>query len=373
MSKQTLLNESQVQMKIKSDSIVQNGILTALSLNDYESSKIHFIDEDEYINRITADFSLVIDNTIKAIIECKSGKINVTDYVRGIGQLYQYEYFCEKNIPHKSYEYDSEFATVYFYPSSVLKINDFNIAKFKYPHSMKILELNENNNAVRLITNKELDNIRSKDDNLITISQYYFRDNRMFEYYILLKHLLHKKNMGIENCDRKLEEEKLQKINSINNKNWRNAFITLSNLGLIDKNNIPTIAGSQMAILEYDSFAYCMYKSYIQPYFDEICSIFDTNKIKISNSQICEKIKNKYYGKDVLYLTQSNNRYISSWLNIMRDDYGIIDFQPKTMERKILYNPSELNETGFKNKIKQYSIAYNYIDYYQKLLRNGEL
>lgn len=373
MATQTFLSEAEVQMRVKTNNVVQDGILSALLLDDCGVNKAMFIDEDEYINRITADFSLIIDNTIKAIIECKSGKINVTDYVRGIGQLYQYEYFCEEKIPHKSYEYAPDFTTVYFYPSSVLKINDFNIARFKYPKSMKILELNETNNAVRLITEKELENIKSEDDNLITISQYYFRDNRLFEYYILLKHLLNKKNMGYDRCDRIVEEEKLRQLNSINNRNWRNAFITLANLGLIDKDNLPTMAGCQMAILEYESFAYLMYHSYMRPYFEEICDIFDTNKMKISNAQICERVRAKYYGKDVMYLTQSEGRYVSSWLNIMRDDYGIIDFQPRANERKMVYNPLELSENGFESRIKQYSKAYEYIDRYQRLLRNGEL
>lgn len=368
-----MISEAEVQNRIKTDNVVKDGILNALLIDNCNLSDIKFLDEDEYINRITADFSLVIDNKIKAIIECKSGNINVTEYVRGIGQLYQYEYFCENKIPHRSFEYDPNFITVYFYPSSVLKINDFNIGRFKYPDSMKILELNEYNNAVRLISRDELSKINSEDDNLITISQYYFRDNRLFEYYILLKHLLNKKNMGYKRCDRKEEELSLRKINTINNNNWRNAFITLANLGLIDKNNLPTLAGSKLAILNYEVFAYKMYNSYLHSYFEEIYEIFDANNLNISNQEISSLIRKKYGGKDVMYLTQSQGRYISSWMNIMRDDYGIINFAPHSNKKSFVYNPVELSENGFENRIRQNSIAYEYIEKYQKLLRNGEI
>ena len=37
---------------------------------------------------------------------------------------------------------------------------------------------------------------------------------------------------------------------------------------------------------------------------------------------------------EILFLTESKGRYMSSWLNIMRDDYGIIDFMPRSSLRK---------------------------------------
>ena len=87
-----ILTEPEVQDLVNANSIVQDGIKNALNITD----DVIFISEDEYINGINADFTLVQDDTIKAIIECKSGSINVTEYVRGIGQLLQYEYFEEE-------------------------------------------------------------------------------------------------------------------------------------------------------------------------------------------------------------------------------------------------------------------------------------
>ena len=365
-----LLDEAEVQIRIRDNLVVQNGIITAL---DVEGA-VSFEREDPYINGITSDFTMIEDGKIRAIIEGKAGNINVTDYVRGIGQLLQYEYFGQEKIPHKSMNYSDKFSTLYFFPSSVLSNNTFNVARFKYPETTILLELNETNNAVRRITQKELKELnQAEDDNLVTISPYYFRDNRLFEYYILLNYLFFKNQMGYEKCHRKeIEDNFLKKINTINNGNWRNAFITLSNLGLINNNNMLTEAGKQLVIQPYEKFAVTMYHSYMEPYFMELYSCFGEEKsISASNQDLSSIIRKKYKGRDVLYLTQSNGRYISSWMNILRDDFGIVGFEARCNDRTLNYNPSELNDSAFEDRIKNESVAYEYIDRYKDLIKRG--
>lgn len=365
------ISEAEVQQRIVNDKIVQDGILNALDVEGHAE----FIREDAYINGITADFSLVVDDKIRAIIECKAGNINVTDYVRGIGQLFQYEYFAENAIPHKALEYNKKFDTVYFFPATVLKNNVFNIAKFKYPTSTMILELNDNNNAVRKISQKELTELKNaEDDNLVTISQYYFRDNRIFEYYILLKYLLFRMQMGYTSCNRvEVTENFLIKLETINNGNWRNAFITLANLGLIDDKNMPSEAGKKLAIMSYEKFAVSMYHSYLEPYFSEVMRCFEESQtLKASNQEIAAKIRRHYRDRDVLYMTQSDGRYISSWMNIFRDDYGMIEFKPRSNDRNLVYIPKEVSELAFENNIRKNSVAYKYLDRYYELIKGGQ-
>lgn len=363
------MSENKVQDLIEHNLIVQEGIKNLLNLND----DVEFIPEDKFINGMTADFTIVQNNSIKAIIECKAGNINLTDYVRGIGQLLQYEYFSEKKIPHKSLEYDESFITIYFFPSSVIKNNQFNIAKFKYPKTTTIYELNEINYAIREITQQDLEKFDKKeDDNLVTISQYYFRDNRIFEYFILTKFILLQEEMGVTEVDRFKAEEFLIKTDTINNGNWRNAFITLSNLGLINRKKLLTEAGKNLAVLNYEQFAVKLYHSYMSPYFEEILKCFgDKETLDASNQDFVTLIRKNHKNRDVLYLTESKGRYISSWLNIMRDDYGILSFKPKTKHRKLNYNPSELKDETIEERIKEHSVAYNYIGNYQKLLRKA--
>lgn len=364
------LAENKVQDLIQDNLIVKEGIKNLLGFD----GELEFIREDRYINGITADFTVVYNNDIIAIIECKAGNINLTDYVRGIGQLLQYEYFAKKKIPHKSFEYHESFKTIYFYPSSVIRNNKFNIANFKYPDTTVIYELNENTYAIRQIKASDLRNLSIRDDdNLVAISQYYFRDNRIFEYYILIRYLLFLELIGVDEINREDTENFLTKTETINNGNWRNAYITVSNLGLINGKNFLTEAGKKLAICNYETFALIIYHSYIEPYFTEIEKCFKDNiEIKVTNNDLISTIKENNQNRDVLYLTQSGTRYISSWLNIMRDDYGILSFEPNKRNRIITlnYRISELNDETIKNRINEYSVANNYVEKFYESLKD---
>ncbi len=52
-------------------------------------------------------------NKVRAIIECKGGAIWVSEYVRGIGQIFQYEYFFENHLSLKNYEFCQNFNSVF--------------------------------------------------------------------------------------------------------------------------------------------------------------------------------------------------------------------------------------------------------------------
>jgi len=348
---------------------IRNGINSILSLSEYTQ----YVHEDTYINGITADFTLVEDNQIKAIIECKAGDIGVTDYVRGIGQSLQYEFFYEKNISPRGYTFCDDFHSILLFPSSVVRDNSFNIGMFKYPNTTLLFEINEVNNIVRKIEQSELDKLaKATYSNLVTISQYYFRDNRIYEYYILLKFLAFLQFKGYNSVDRKdLELNFLRKIETQNNNNWRNAFITLSSLGLITSQNLPSPFGITLAHLSFEQFASKFMYAYMQPYVNEIYEVFnDCDRINLNNQQIKQTIYEKYKNRDVLFLTESEGRYISSWLNILRDDFGCIEFFARNSQRIINYNPLYLNEMSLQNKIKQYSKAYQYIKKYDNLVRS---
>jgi hypothetical protein len=364
------MRENKVHDLIINDMAIQYGINNILSISNDTTQYIH---ENTYINGITADFTVIYDNKIRAIIECKAGDIGVTDYVRGIGQSLQYEYFYEENISPKGFEYHSTFDSILLFPSSVVRDNNFNIGNFKYPKTTTLYEINDSNNVVRKIEQSELDNLNKATKNdLVTISQYYFRDNRIYEYFILLKYVSYLKFKGEKNLNRRnIEKNFLRKINTHNNRNWRNAFITLSSLGLINSNNLPTPFGITLAHLDFEKFAAKILRSYMVPYVNEIFECFNNEiTVELSNQDIKELIYSKYKNRDVLFLTESDGRYISSWLNILRDDYGCIDFKPRNKTRVINYNPSDFNETALKQKIKSNTIAYEYINKFNSLLKD---
>ncbi|GAA8945252.1 hypothetical protein Kyoto169A_04760 [Helicobacter pylori] len=82
--------EKDFQDLIASNNNIQKDICSVLEM-DYKDFKL--LREDAYINGITADFTLFERNKVRAIIECKGGAIGVSEHVRGIGQIFQYEYF----------------------------------------------------------------------------------------------------------------------------------------------------------------------------------------------------------------------------------------------------------------------------------------
>ena len=351
---------------IQNQNNIQYGINSLLSI----SNNTNYIHEDTYINGITADFTILENNKIRAIIECKAGDIGVTDYVRGIGQSLQYEYFYDEKISPRGFEYHQNFNSILLFPSSVVRENNFNIGNFKYPLSTLLFEINDTNSIVRHIEQKELDKLKQASlSGLVTISQYYFRDTRIYEAYILLKHLSYLSHIYSAINRRTLENEFLRKIGTQNNNNWRNAFITLSSLGLITSQNLPTPFGFTFAHLTFEEFASKIMFSYMQPYVRELYEVFNNRFIQLNNQDIKDSIYRKYNNRDVLFLTESNGRYISSWLNILRDDFGCINFQPRSSQREIIYNPIELNELSLQQYIKNNSIAYKYIEKYNNLLR----
>lgn len=96
---------------------IKTDLLSALDLPT-DLTHLNIIYEDRYINGIIADFTLVYDNKIHSIIEVKAGDIGVTDYVRGIGQVLQYEYFFENQINTKGFDFDENFKSALLIPSS---------------------------------------------------------------------------------------------------------------------------------------------------------------------------------------------------------------------------------------------------------------
>ncbi|GAA8068472.1 hypothetical protein Neuguinea51_02160 [Helicobacter pylori] len=350
--------EKDFQDLIASNNNIQKDICSILEM-DYKDFKL--LREDTYINGITADFTLFEKNKVRAIIECKGGAIGVSEYVRGIGQIFQYEYFFENHLSLKNYGFCQNFNSVLIFPESVLKNNDFNVGLFKYPKSKKILEINSHNLVVRHINDNELEKLREiKHRDFKVISPYYVRDIRFFEVYFLLQvlaifkfknKLAHRKN---------IEETILKKTHSLNNGNWRNVFITLSTLGFIDSKNYPTSIGLDFVNMSYSEFLVIVFESYIKPYYIEIFKLVENDTRNLKNNEIAERIKMDFNNHEVLFLTESNSRYISSWLNIAKDDFAFFSFTKRLAQRQLIFNPFTSNKENFIKHIEKYSLYNNY-------------
>lgn len=158
------VNEAEVHQLIMDEANLRESIMSLLDI-DSSNSKIEFIHEDQYPNGLYADFTIKKDDEVQAIIECKSSDITVNDFVRGVGQIYEYQHFADNNLSVKGYRYNDKACSVYFLPSSVLRNRKFNIGLFRYPEKSKIIELNEHNKNVRLISEKELSELANAVNN----------------------------------------------------------------------------------------------------------------------------------------------------------------------------------------------------------------
>jgi len=334
---------------------------------------ISVVPEVQFINGISADFCLFDNNnSIISIIECKGADIGVTEYVRGIGQILQYQHFKEQNI---GYNISKKCKIFLSFPNTMMHDNSFDITKFSYPDESELLIVNSQNYSPIIINpNVEYKKIK-KELNTIQISPYYFRDIRISAMYIILLEILkHYKVRKYPTISRTDVGQILLKYNTTNKNNARNVFISLSSLGLIDVNNFPTIKGVEFSKLDFANFASNIAFEYYKPFINEIFRAFDTLQCKTdkyhiqstTNDEISTIIKN-FHAKDVYYLTESKNRYISSWLNSLRDDLGCIDFLPNKFNKeiKIKYNPlySEMHTI---QQIRQQKILFleNYLNNY---------
>jgi len=208
--------EREFQEKIYNNREIQENIINALEI---DPNNFLFNREIEFVNGITSDF--IISNTetnqMQAIIECKRADIGVTEYVRGVGQLFQYEHFQRKgirprNLSHIIYD-NEENRNVLVIPSSFIANTNLNIGLFCYPETAKILEIHVNNNRVREISKDEITKLADATvDSLKTISQYYVRDNRLFECYIALRVIGILKHLHISLNRVDIENKILRKI-----------------------------------------------------------------------------------------------------------------------------------------------------------------
>lgn len=359
--------ESELKSVFIGNSVFQKQVQNILLKDDF-----YIVPEVQFINGITADFCVFDkDNKINSIIECKGDDIGVTEYVRGIGQIMQYEYFKKHNI---TGNINKDCKVYLSFPSSLIAGNNsFDVAKFSYPENTELLIVNsENNSPISINPNKEYQKIVRQLDT-IQISPYYFRDTRIAELYMILKEIVKSDILNFNKLARQELGLVLKKYNTVNQNNSRNVFIALASLGLINSSNKPTIKGIELSQLDFADFCGTICFEYYKPFINAIFRSFDYIQKKenfyniksVENCQIVEIIKNFYLGKDIYFLTESQGRYISSWLSSLRDDLGCIDFLPNKQKKEIIinYNPIYSKENTIKYIRNNVKIPYleNYL------------
>ncbi|MFP7699538.1 hypothetical protein [Candidatus Phytoplasma pyri] len=351
--------ENEIKQLILHNEIVRKNILNLLHIK-----KMKFISEVTFINGIKPDFCFLNqDKQILAILECKGSDIEIKEYVGVIGKIFQYEYLKTRKIIQT---FNKKCFFLLCIMSDLLK--NLNICNFAYPKKINILIINNKNYCTTILNNKHISK-KKKSKNLIMISPYFFKDIRIGEMYIVLKEILKDTllNQSISKIKRKKYENNfLSKYKTPNSKCIRNVFISLTSLGLITPfNNIPSNEGFRMANLPFEEFCFTIYNNWYSEFINTLLSSFETWRkknnshkiINIKNKDIADIIRQKYNGADVKFLTESKERYISSWLNCMKNDFGCINFLPYKLKKNITinYNLTIENKTEVLDNIKKYS------------------
>lgn len=369
--------EEKLHNLIKNNADEQRKLCDALGI-DYDNCRIEFVSEDQFPNSMYVDLTILVNGNVKALIEIKGDDIGINDFVRGTGQIFQYQHFIDLRETVKDYIFDDAYA-VYLFPSKIISQGKFNIGLMAFPQKCKIIEYSEETDSFREITKKDLGVLAgNRGKTVTTISQYYIRDTRLFEIYIALKYIVLLQQLGANYIDRNAMEEFLKQLDVPDKGNWRNVFISLSSLGLTDSRNLPTEKGLDLGIRSFSLFAYTIYSEQIKPYVDNMISTLTTLNADvnaISLTDIKTVLESNFGGQEILFMTDSGTRYLSSWLNIMRDDYRCIDFQSGKSNRTydIFYNPKKYNKKAIMREVSNNEYANKFINDFIQLFKDEYL
>lgn len=321
------------------------------AIKQYLAQNLNYFDDFTIMSEQKISYGLMVDKVILdkdqkylCLIECK-GNVGTTDFVRGIGQVLQYDSQAKKEIKNRM---SRNFSIILAFPNELnTKETPVDIQNLEYPTETHLFIINSKNNSFKSIDLKAT-NIGSKQkyfgEKIISISPYYFRDNTFAEYFIGL-HTFHYRSFYSKKISRNIDEI-LKKCGSHNPGNGRNVGITLSSLGLIDGQNKLTPNGYKFLRLDYPEFVEKLTYDYAFPYINSVFSVINDHPELSSLDQMRELI-NELWGMEpdqqIEFLTESEsknkNRYIGSWNYILMRSLQCIDFEPRKTNFKIKYNP----------------------------------
>lgn len=140
-------------------------------------------------------------------------------------------------------------------------------------------------------------------------------------------------------------DDLLNLIQSPNLGNGRNISISLSSFGFINSENELTILGYEFSQLNFIEFTMRLIDEYLYPYVNTLMTVLLEHQNKLVTWNIvkdsCKAIWSVPSNREIEFLTESDTRYISSWMNILKDDIQCVSYLSKTQKKvvNIIYNP----------------------------------
>jgi len=315
-------------------------------VEDFLATHFNYHSSYNIMSEVEIEYGLVVDKIIYdnngkvlAVIECKGGNIGTTEFVRGIGQGLQYLDQKNRNLIS---DITPETQTFICFPDELfgkISINDL-----KYPDNLNLLIVNSKNNSFKVVkpTAKRGGNSFKS---AINISPYYVRDNRIGEIYIGLLELRRRMILKKDRPVNRQFDRLLSSLRSPNPGNGRNISISLSSFGFINSENELTLLGYEFSQLNFIEFTMRLIEEYLYSYVNTLMTVLLEHQNKEITwtvvKESCKEIWSVPSDREIEFFTESGNRYISSWMNILRDDIQCISFPPKANKKvvEIIYNP----------------------------------
>lgn len=316
------MEETEVQHILEND--IQNILKACLGFTGNFTPKPQF----PLKNGIQADLGVTDDSgNVLALFECK-GSVGINDLVTGIGQVAQYQNHVEEKFEYGYSQLAKAFLVI---PKHVLEV--YELPYLYFPEHSGIILIDEATKKFISIRKEKMSAERLSRTKII--SPYYVRDNRLGELYLGLKIIeAITPLLGIERITMKVVGGLMERV-IINRGNARNISISLHGLGFVDHENRLTAEGQRHARMDYFEFCKNLAHDQVAPFLNVIMAallkiVNEKNTNYSSFSTTLEEIKGKilemFDNYDVLYLTESGSRYLSSWMNILKDDLRAISF-----------------------------------------------
>ncbi|SER85545.1 hypothetical protein [Lachnobacterium bovis] len=335
-----------------------------------------------------------ITGKILGLIECK-GEPDLTEFVRGLGQIEQYYYAIQRNKA----SFTPNAKTLYVADKKVIdKIPHWDLMHFEKADNLVVIDSTAlggtklPTDEYALYSKKDISRIISVKSNSLKLTGIPFaRDIEINEVYMALMALYEDNknqvfNGGTSNIN-KLLTSVLTTYGATHPGNARNVGILLRDLALIDDYNVPTAYGLEMLKSKYVDFV----KTFIFNYYnDTIVNVVtamlniasskgsDWKNITVTQKEIKDEILRMYNGKPLKNLTDDmakKSNYIGTCLLILEREIGAITSTKVAGKKHYVFNflplkelsmTDEINDGIYKNIpacLKNYMSALGYKDW----------
>ena len=323
------------------------------AIKTYLQQNLNYHDDFQIISECKIHHGLQVDKIILddrgrylSLIECKCD-VGTTEFVRGIGQIYQYKAQALHELKDRMAPVHS---VVLSFPNNInTRDTPVQVEHLQYPAQSHLFIINQSNKSYKSINTSDR-SFGNKNkyfgEKLISISPFYFRDNTFAEYFIGL-HVLNRRSIQGNRISRNLDDI-MRICNTHNPGNARNVGITLSSLGFIDGSNRISPKGFKYLSFDYPDFVESLSYEFAYPYINTMFAVINNNLQEIENKDQQRKLVNELWelrqDQQIEFLTESSDtdktRYIGSWNYVLSRSLQCISFTPRKTDFSILYDPT---------------------------------